>query len=243
MNKKRICALLAALTLFLSGCGGSTADELYALPRLSDAYLQLQNEINELLDEGAEYSAPSSGSNRQAVQLEDIDGDGVKEALAFLSQPGASKPQKIVIFRSIGGKYTEVARIEGEGSGIDSISYLDMDGSPGREIAVGWRIASGMNILSVYSMRGFQPAQILNTDYTRFSAVDIDDNGTTDVVVLRLSSSEENGEAAMYSLQEDGEMASSTVLLSQGIRSLARVRSGRLMDGRPSLIVESTIGV
>ena len=243
VNKKRICALLAALTLFLSGCGASTADELYALPRLSDAYLQLQNEINELLDEGAEYSAPSSGSNRQAVQLEDIDGDGVKEALAFLSQPGASKPQKIVIFQSVGGKYTEVARIEGEGSGIDSISYLDMDGSPGREIAVGWRIASGMNILSVYSMRGFQPAQILNTDYTRFSAVDIDDNGTTDVVVLRLSSSEENGEAAMYSLQEDGEMASSTVLLSQGIRSLARVRSGRLMDGRPSLIVESTIGV
>lgn len=242
---KRIAhlGLAAALFLTLSGCAGSTAEELYALPRLSDTYLQLQNEINELLDSGAEYSAPSSGTNRQAVQLEDIDGDGVKEAIAFLSFPGTSKPQKIVIFQNLNGRYSETERIEGEGTGIENISYLDMDGSGAREIAVGWKIASGMNILSVYSMRGLQATQILNTDYTRFSAVDLDDNGKADIVALRLSSSEETGEATMYSLHEDGEMASSTVLLSQGIRSLARVRTGRLMDGRSSIVVESTVGV
>ena len=243
MKRTALFGLVFALVLSLAGCSGGSAEELYSLPRLSDAYLQLQNEINELLDSGAEYSAPSSGSNRQAVQLEDIDGDGQKEALAFLSFPASSKPQKIVIFQTVEGKYTEVARIEGEGTGIDSISYLDMDGSAAREIAVGWRIASGMNILSVYSMRGFQASQILNTDYARFSAVDLDDNGRADIVAMRLSSSDENGEATMYSLHEDGEMVSSTVQLSQGIRSLARVRTGRLMDGRSSIVVESTVGI
>ena len=36
-----------------------------------------------LLESGAEYAAPVSGSNIQPVQLEDLDGDGEEEALAF----------------------------------------------------------------------------------------------------------------------------------------------------------------
>ena len=79
-NALKAALLLASLCalLLLSGCFAKSTDELYALPQLSEGYIQLQSELRSLLDSGAEYSAPTAGSNRQAIQLEDLDGDGIQ---------------------------------------------------------------------------------------------------------------------------------------------------------------------
>lgn len=239
---RKIMILLSGLMLsVLCGCASMSAEDFYALPQLSEGYLQLQNRIDEILVSGAEYSAPISGTNRQAVQLEDIDGDGVKEAIVFFRFIGSDKPQKIYVFRNVDGVYEEVARIEGDGSGIESINYADMDGDGIKEIAVGWQIASGMNMLTVYTMREFQPAMILNTDYTEYVMYDLDGNGSSDVIVLRLTASETGGEALMYTLTEEGETVNTMALLSDGTESLRRLRTGRLVDGYPSILIESTI--
>lgn len=232
---------LVLLVLLISGCAGSTAEELYALPQLSEEYIQLQARINELLSTGAEFSAPTAGANRQAVQLEDLDGDGVKEALVFISVSGSAKPLKIVIFRESGGGYEEAVRLEGEGTVIDSVSYLDMDGQGCKELAVGWRIASGMNLLSVYSLRDYQGTNLLNADCTKYAALDLDDDGATELIALRLSSEGVN-EAACYFLGADGEVAVSAAPLSADIRTLSRVRTGRLLGGTPMVLLDSTYG-
>jgi len=244
--KKKPCRFLALaaviLTLFLTGCATMSAEELYALPQLSDEYLQLQDKIYEALGSGAEFSAPASGTNRQAVQLEDIDGDGVREAIAFLSSPGTDKPLKIVIFQSRAGKYEEAARLEGEGSGIDCVNYVDMNGDGVKEIAVGWKIASGMNLLSVYSLTGFEVSTLLSTDYTEFVTHDLDSSGDDDIVVLRLLPAESIGEAEMYVLSADGEMIRSAGRLSSGVETIRRVRVGELIDKTPMVLVEGTVG-
>ena len=74
MAKRRTYILLAAVlaALLLASCDTMSAEDFYALPQLSDTYLQLQQQIDGMLDSGAEYSAPASGSNRQAVQLHAI---------------------------------------------------------------------------------------------------------------------------------------------------------------------------
>ncbi|MCC8356721.1 MAG: hypothetical protein LJU34_02545, partial [Oscillospiraceae bacterium] len=71
------------LSLTCAGC--MSADELYSLPQQQEEYIQLQELIGQRIDEGGEYAAPTGGSNRQSVQLRDLDGDGVAEALAFLA--------------------------------------------------------------------------------------------------------------------------------------------------------------
>jgi hypothetical protein len=238
--RKILILLAGAFLMLLCGCAGVSAEEFYALPQLSEEYVQLQNRINEILADGAEYSAPSSGSNRQAVQLEDINGDGDKEAIVFFRFAGSDKPQKIYIFKNIDGAYEEVARIEGEGSGIDKINYTDMDGDGVKEIAVGWQIASGLNMLTLYSMRDFQPIMLMNTDYTRYITYDLDGNGNNNIVVVRLATSETSGEVILYSLTDEGEVVNTTAMLSSGVESIRRVRTGKLVDGSQSIIVEST---
>ena len=71
---------------------------MYALPKSSEAYVNLQAKINQ--EKGsAEYIAPLSGENRQTIQLVDVDGDGVQEAVAFFRDTTSENPLKIVIFK------------------------------------------------------------------------------------------------------------------------------------------------
>ena len=60
--------------------------DLYSLPQLPEEYTELNSSLNQLLESGAEYAAPVSGSNIQPVQLEDLDGDGEEGGAGLLPQ-------------------------------------------------------------------------------------------------------------------------------------------------------------
>lgn len=236
---KRIgCLALAVIIAALCGCSAMTAEDFYALPQLSSTYIALQNEINALLDGGAEYASPASGTNRQAVQLEDINGDGTSEAIVFTSVRGDARPLKIHVFEDSGENYTEVGLIEGEGTGIESVSYLDMDMDGSKEIAVGWRIASGMNVLSVYSMKDYSEENVFSTDYAKYVAFDIDGDGADEIAVLHPAQADNSGRAELFRLRS-GAVTSETCDLRAEGRSAARIRTTLLADGSPAILVES----
>ena len=67
--------------MILSGCMFRSVDELYALPKSSQIYVKLQANI-EAARGGAESITPISGSSTQTVQLVDLEGDGISEAVA-----------------------------------------------------------------------------------------------------------------------------------------------------------------
>ena len=236
--KKLKMLVFAALCALLCGCSAMTAEDFYSLPQLSSTYIALQSEINALLSAGAEYASPASGQNRQAVQLEDLNGDGTKEAIVFTSVRGDAKPLKIHVFEDSGDKYVEVAVIEGEGTGIESVSYLDMDMDGSKEIAVGWRIASGMNILSVYSMKDYSEQNIFSTDYTNYSAYDLDGDTADEITVLHAGAPEGGGSAELFRI-ESGVVNAQSCSMSDEIRAIDRVRTTILADETPAIIVES----
>ena len=241
MRKVMLLAVALVMALCLGGCMEMSADSLYALPQLSEGYLKLQSAIDSVLSSGAEYAAPSTGANRQPIQREDLDGDGVREVIAFFNFAGTDRPLKIVVFRSVDGEYSEIARIEGEGTGIESVAYLDMNGDGVREVAVGWQMGAGINMLSVYSISGWQVNRLVNTNYSEYTVCDMDGETGSDILVLRLSQSELSGQAEHYALTGDGEVVTGTARLSSGTEALLRVRSTQLLGGRSAILVESTM--
>ena len=90
------------LASMLSGCTipklTLNSEDLYSLPTLPAKYTELNTQLNEILESGAEYAAPTSGANIQSVQLVDLDGDGREEAVAFFRNAAEEKPLKIYIF-------------------------------------------------------------------------------------------------------------------------------------------------
>jgi len=239
--KKWLILALAALTMLpISGCFPSGAEDLYSLPEISDTYQNLQDAVDDVLREGAEYSSPAAGSHRQAVQLEDLDGDGVQEAVAFFRMSEGKAPMTVCVFQaSADAEYTEVFRLSGEGTGFDKVAYADMDGDGLREILVGLQLGGELKLLTVCSPKQFQPVVLLSADYTDYLVSDFTGDDLADVSLIRMNAGAVGGEAELFTVAEDGEVISSRAVLSANAESLSRLRSTALLRGERGVLAES----
>lgn len=251
--KQRFSALLCALCLLLlTGCADSgflfrSPESLYALPRLSDEYNSLQERLQELLEEGMEYSPPLSGNATQPVHLRDLDGDGENEALAFLRDASATEtPLRIYIFKkNINGEYESASVIAGDGANFNSVlacQLLGEEDSP-LELVVSWQASSSLYSLSAYSLVNFQPTQLVSCPrYTRYSVWDLDQDGENELVVMSLE--RESGAlhvADLYDKNHDTLVLSGTATLSSSLSSIDRIQAGVLTDGTPALYVTGSV--
>ena len=243
-----LIGLLTLLTGLTAGCSSDikmTFDpqELYSLPKLPAKYTELNNQINKILEDGAEYAAPVSGTNIQPVQLWDLDGDGREEALAFFRNAADEKPLKICIFTATGDTYELTATIESSGTAIYSISYNDLDGDGRTELVVGWRVGTELQALTVYALRPDGPTELLRTDYVKYGIVDLDENQMEDLVVLR-SLPDGEGCAEYYVWQDGGLVSRSMARVSMTMAELSqqgRLTQGTLRGGEPALFVTGVV--
>ncbi len=186
-RRRRITALLLAvfMALVCAGCAASGAERLYALPQLADEYVQLEELIAQRIRSGGEYAAPVGGSNRQTVQLHDLDGDGTPEAIAFLADSGHT-PTVCVYRQDEEGNYYLFVAIEGVGSAVNSVEYADLTGDGASEVILSWQIAGDIRILSVYSLLEEEQTQLLSEDCGEFLVCDLDGNGIEELMDLTL---------------------------------------------------------
>ena len=233
--------VMAFITLIFSaalmcGCSPVSVSELYSLPQLSDEYISLQALIDSEISGGSEYSPPAGGTNLQAVQQYDLNGDASPEALAFFRTGNGTL--KICIYSSESGEYREVCAITGDGSSIGRVEYADMDGDGSSELIVAWQLDGGITTLGAYSLEAWSGAALLTANAEDFSVIPMRDEGQ-DLLILRRTG---EGEAAvdMCSLAGSGELAVSTAKLSRGFGDVEVMRAGTLSDGTAALFVEGS---
>ena len=239
-NKVKILIVLMCLTaaVFLSGCIlRISADNLYRLPELSEDYLRLQGHINAILNDGAEFSAPISGPNRQSVQLKDINGDGINEVIAFFTIPGEST-LKIYIFEMVAGDYVVAEIIVGAGTAIESIRYVDMDGDGFLEIIVGWQLGDALKHMEIYSLIDFNAVLLESAEFEGIIVFDITGDNQDDVIVFRLPTMENNAVAQVFHMTPEREIITSKTNLSAGVETITRVMRGMLIDNVPGIFIE-----
>ena len=237
MRRGLLFAAICVMTMLLSGCMFNASPEsLYELPQLPEEYTALRSQIDAILADGAENAAPVSGTNIQSVQLTDLDGDGTEEAVAFFRKSTDEKPLKIYIFSAKEDSYQQAALIEGSGTAIYSIRYVDMDGDGRKEILVGWRISPEFQALGVYSLEGFEPVPLMFSLYTRYEVLDFDDDGAYEIVLIR-SDSDGNPIAEYYDWEGETLQAKSESKLTMTMGELRSVDIGTLRGGETALFV------
>lgn len=232
----KLLMVLTALLLTMTGClFTNSVSDLYALPKMPKQYQELEQQIKDLISNGAEYAAPISGNNLQPVQMVDLNDDGLEEALIFMRDSASEKPLKIYIFRMLEGHYQCTSVLENSGSSIYSISYVDLTDDGKMEIMVGWRAGAENPVLTVYAMQGDTPELLLSTTYSRY----VFDSAGRGFVLLR-SGSEERCVVEAYEVSENGTLGvDSAVRLSSTAAELAggNMISGCFSDGVPALFV------
>ncbi len=252
MKKNRIglSVMTALMCLLLTGCFFRSVDELYAVPQPSKDYEALQARLSEVVARGGEYAAPLTGEMIQSVQLQDLDGDGKQEAIAFFRLSSEEKPLKIYIFRQVGEEYETFAVIEGAGAAINCVDYVQMDDEPFKEVVVSWQMTAQVHSLAAYSVGPEQVEELMRTDYDGYRLFDLDQDNQQELVVFRTAAGGVP-QAELYDF--DGVLAkTSEAPLSVGayvgadgtIKSdyLTGVQTGYLTDRVPALFVSSSYG-
>lgn len=171
MDRKWLRLLLPmAMMLLLSGCLFRPPDDLYRLPEMTAGYDQLTAAIKSVraglemeYGVGSETAVIVSGDNTATTQLQDLDGDGKREsAVVFLRIPGVEKSLKIYIFKQIDGIYQMAGVVEGDGSAVYSVDYVDLNGSGSKELVVNWQISTGVYQLGAYTLDELRPLSSQN---------------------------------------------------------------------------------
>lgn len=237
----RVLSLALVFALICGGCAGLDAGgDLFALPKVAGFVEQLQTAIDDAMADGGEYSAPLSGTNRQSVQLEDLNGDGAEEAILFLR---TTETLKMCVFEEHGGSYFLSAEAEGEGVSFDSVSYADLSGDGIKEILLGRSLGSGIpKALSVLTLGDDGFRQMLTATYSGYTQLDIDSDGDLELVIARHDLEPLSGVAEVYSYSHgDGALLlEGSADLSDGISALRRLRTGYLPDGSAAVFIIGT---
>lgn len=242
MHRKRIWVLLLLMAVaFLTGCNMRTVDELYCLPKRSEAYTNLQSLIDRAMV-GLEYNAPLSGENRQTVQMADLDGDGAVEYLLF-AKGSADKPLQIFIFGGDDEEYVLLDTIESTGSAFEQVEYVQMDDHGGVEIVVGRQLSDQvLRSVSVYSMINGQMEQLMTANYSKFVCHDLDSDAFSELLLLRPGTADSvNGVAELYGMDNGTMERSPEVNMSEPSDAVKRIMVGKLNDGLSAVYVASDV--
>ncbi len=232
---------LAALVVLLSGCFRSV-DDLYTVPEAPPEYYALQTRLREVRDQGGEYIAPLTGEYIQSVQLHDLDGDGVMEAIAFFRVSSDARPLKIYIYRQVDAAYEVSAVIEGAGTAINAVSYENLDDSPSQELVVSWQMSDQLHSLAAYSVDRGEVVELLRTNYSSYLLYDLDMDGRTEVAVVQTGTGEGENRVELYNCLDSVVELESSAPLSRGITGILEggLSAGYLRGGIPAVFVPST---
>lgn len=235
-----IClALLAAL--LLTGCATRTIQEMYSLPKRSVEYDQLQSAID-IAMAGLGYSAPLSGENQQAVQMADLNGDGMEEYLVF-AKGMSDKPMQILIFSQNEDKIEISELISSNGTAFDMVEYADIDGKPGLELVVGRQVSEQlMRSVAVYSFASGKAERLMNAGYTKLLTCDLGSSSEKEILLIQRGETDtENAVAVLYRYRSKSMIRSMEAVLSRPASDIKQVTAGKLQCGTPAVYVSSAV--
>ncbi|MDD6643398.1 MAG: hypothetical protein PUF80_04135, partial [Firmicutes bacterium] len=241
MKRMILFALLITLLVSLSGCFLEPAENLYAIPKQSSDYYELQSAIEKAMPEGASYCPPTAGDNQQSVQLADLDGDGRDEAVVYLKTTG-STPLSVCVFGKREGKYSLIAKVDFAGSSFDHVEYVQIDGEPGNELVFGRLISDQVaQTLSVYALRGDTAQELLTANYSEYITADLDADGNRDLLLLR-ADTEQTGVAEYYHWQDGQIVRAREASMTTSVTAVKRIITGKMCQEVPAVFVASEYG-
>ena len=240
MKPIRMIPVLLSL-LLLGGCTFPSGDDLLAAPRPSTNYQTLQVELEDLLASGVSYTAPTGGENRSSIQLVDLDGDGVEEAIAFFrgSTSATSNNFQIYIYKRQGDQYVCTGTVEGQGTAVQSVDYPVITPDGRRGMVVTWRLTGdGTGALTMCDFdNACVPGVLLETEYSAMELTDLTGDGARDLLLL---TTDPGGRrvARLYQYQDDELLLAGEAATSPETVSVERMRSGRVQMNQPAVFAE-----
>ncbi len=245
MKRRTVAALLALLTIFLSlplaGCSIESGDGLASLPKLPGEYLALQKKMDDILAQNYTPAVAESGANRQAVQQQDIDGDGEAEIVSFFRST-TSGEYMVYLHKKVGDEYVELGHAKGYGKYLREVSYPRNKANGARAIALSWGMEDNSSYgLSVHTLTAEGLSDALTIKYSTSYIADLNGDGVDEIVLTMFDRLSNSMSLTAYGFSGDACAAISQAPLSADVKSVVRITRDMGPQGGHTLYVDSLV--
>lgn len=243
--KRILLLMLAVLALGgMSGCALKSGVDLLTAPKPNKDNQAITDELDAVKSKDAVPASPYAGTNRNSVQMKDLDGDGVEEVVALYQTPAGGNTFEVIVLSKQDDKYVCVGRIEGTGTRINTVDYpvLTSDGHLG--ILIGWRqVGDVESRMSMADYTGGAVRTLLEENYTSMLSADLDSDGVQELLLLNMQQSGERKHATVYEYNGTQGMMElrGEALVSNSAKVISKVYTGYIADRQPAVFAEEKI--
>ncbi len=247
---KRILAVTAfVLSLIISLCSCSFSGDDYVAyltaPKATGEMSDIADAFYDFAGDDVTLSYPTRGDHLSAFTLEDIDGDGLREAVVFYTSDkdeNGVAPVHINIIDKQHDEWISVADTVTTSNAVDMVSFADVSGNGVKEMVVGLTsVTKNENILSLYSFEDSRLALIVQETYTDFILSDLTENGCDDLLVVNLKTAEKEATAKLYTVTKNELLLNGTVYLDSNVTGYAKLQESTV-GGKKAVYIDAYKG-
>ena len=238
MKKVKILLLMLVICLTFSGCSSfriSSIDDLISPVSPSGDNAGILAAVNEYSKGGYSIKIPSSGKYTTSFILHDLNGDGNNEAIAFFEQNDNLGKVDMAVLSKADNSWRVIDNITGEGVDVNCVDFSDLNNDGTEEIIVCWGIISKSTTsnLCVYSTDESLKLNLVTDSITagEFISVDINSDGSNELLVFNFGSYSESPEAELYSLSSGDKRLIGETKLDSSIISFSKITCGKTDEG------------
>ena len=245
--KTVIITLLAAIICF-ANCGCAFVgdnDELVAPPELTGELSLIADALYDKAGSDCDLEYPTAGEYRSAIVLQDINGDGVSEAFAFYNTADDEMTTlHINVICQQEEKWVSVADQTIIATGVEMVTFSDLNGNGTKEILVGWDVnGTSEKKLSVFTFEKSKLTQQLIQAYTNFLCCDLDDNGSNEIFVHHLSTADKTNKAMVFGFKEGEVVQTAGCIMDASVKSANAPVLSTLSNGQKAIYIDEIKGV
>ena len=228
----------AALTIQLPSCGFSASVEsMLSPPRLTAEQEQIYQALQLAVGSQISLKYPKSGERLSAFIVEDLDRDGLDEAVVFYETGRSSadeNPLRICLLGQKEGTWREIFNDRTAGAEIERVEIAQLGTNPRKNLIVSYSMVDGAeHAAEVYHYNDAKETLecSLSVQYSVMAVRDLNLDGTLELFLASAAKSPLPAMALVYALDQNGNYAQSQLSLPETFSDISRLVYGARSTG------------
>ncbi|MGN7470994.1 VCBS repeat-containing protein [Brevibacillus sp. SAFN-007a] len=234
-------ALCATLT---SGCGlADTPNELMRAPSADGDQQSINQAVMQFLPAGSQLAMPLHPAEASAVSLQDLNGDGSPEVVAFYKSEKTDYEIGVLVLSQKQGSWQKLTSFTGIGNELDHASFHDLTGDQIPEMLIGLGGGDGLNReLSVYSLADGKTEELLKRPYSVMAVGDLTGDQQAELALVLHDHNNFTSKAELFGTK-DGHIAKLTETALDGyVNGYEQALIGKASPTQNALFIEAGVG-
>ena len=246
LRKAMAAVMAAAISFAFVGCdiNDLSSDNLLRPPKTMGDEAEIEQLIAQTANEDYTLKYPKSGNYRSAIIMQDLDGDGKEEAMAFYRKGKDVTKLHMLVMYSADDRWKLSDDFVTETTDVDCVDFANISGDDATEILVGFNTYTpNSNFLTCYSYSGGKTTEIKSgQNYSNFYCGDFNADGSQEIMTLSLFSAEIEANATMIVYDREKNMLTSkaTVAMDPNVIRIKNAAVTKLDENLQGVVVDGT---